>query len=183
MSLDDRDRDLFRKTVSDAVRIRSPRAAPVRKSRPRPEPRFRRADEARALEESRDDPRDADQFGGEPLLNYLAPGVQNRVLRKLRRGQFTVQAVLDLHGATQPEARRAVGQFLADAVAHDLHCVRIIHGKGYRSGPRGPVLKTAVARWLAKRADVLAYCSARPVDGGSGAVYVLLRRDQAARPD
>jgi len=178
MSLDDRDRDLFRKAVADARRI-TPRTPPPRKARPRPEPRFRRADEARALEESRDDPRDPDLFGGEPLLNYLAPGLQNRVLRKLRRGHIPVRAVLDLHGSTQAEARRAVADFLADAADRDLECVRIIHGKGLGSGPSGPVLKTAVARWLAKRADVLAYCSARPVDGGSGAVYVLLRRDPA----
>ncbi len=175
VSIDDRDRDLFRKAVSGAVKLPQRQAAP-HKARPRPEARFRREDEAQALEQSWDDPRDADEFGGEPALSYLAPGVQTRVLRKLRRGQIRVQAVLDLHGATQREAHGAVANFLTDAVARDLNCVRIIHGKGHRSGPAGPVLKVAVARWLTRRTEVLAYCSARPVDGGTGAVYVLLKR-------
>lgn len=175
MSVDEKDRSLFREAVAGAVRL-TQRRAPPRKERPPPEPRFRRADEARALAESRDDPRDSDEFGAEPALSYVVPGVQRRVLRKLRRGQLPVQAALDLHGATQVGARQAVTEFLTDAIARDLTCVRIIHGKGYGSGRDGPVLKPAVARWLSRHRDVLAYCSARPVDGGTGAVYVLLRR-------
>lgn len=179
MNADDEDRALFREAAAGAVPLSQRRTTPS-KARPRPEPRFHRADEAQALAESHDDPRDGDQFGAEPPLTYATPGLQRRVLRKLRRGQIPVQAELDLHGATQAEARHAVATFLTDAIARDVTCVRIIHGKGHGSGRDGPVLKPAVARWLARRRDVLAYCSARPIDGGTGAVYVLLRRGGAA---
>ncbi len=108
-------------------------------------------------------------------LSYARPGLQHRVLRKLRRGQYSLQAELDLHGLTVPLAREAVADFLLHCRRHSLRCVRIIHGKGRRSSNKGPVLKTKVAHWLCQRDEVLAYCSARPADGGSGAVYVLLR--------
>ncbi|MGH8428503.1 MAG: Smr/MutS family protein [Gammaproteobacteria bacterium] len=174
MNADDKDRRLFRKAVADAVPI-ARRPAPPRPPRPKPDARFRRAAERDALAQSHDDPRDPDEFGAEPDLAYAAPGIQNRVLRRLRRGQIPEQAVLDLHGKTQAAAREELAEFLAVAGARNLTCVRVIHGKGHRSGPGGPVLKLAVARWLARRSDVLAYTSARPVDGGTGAVYVLLR--------
>lgn len=175
MGGDERDSRLFRKAVTGTVPLERRRAPPER-PRPKPEARFRRAADAEALAESRTDLRNPDEFGAEPLLSYVASGVQQRVLRRLRRGQIAVQAVLDLHGSTQAAARRELGVFLDDAVVRGLVCVRVIHGKGYRSGPGGPVLKRAVARWLARRREVLAFASARPVDGGSGAVYVLLRR-------
>ncbi|MGH8225942.1 MAG: Smr/MutS family protein [Gammaproteobacteria bacterium] len=171
----DENEALFRKAVSDAVPLAQRPKAP-RGPRPKPRARMREADEHSALAETLDDPRHPDEFGAEPDLAYAAPGVQRRVLVRLRRGQIPVRAVLDLHGMTLPMARREFALFLADALAREFVCVRIIHGKGYRSGPRGPVLKRAVARWLAHRREVLAYTSARPVDGGTGAVYVLLRR-------
>jgi DNA-nicking Smr family endonuclease len=96
------------------------------------------------------------------------------VLKKLRRGQYRVQAELDLHGLTVAEAKSALRDFLAHALAEHTRCVRIIHGKGLRSGPRGPVLKHAVGGVLRRVAAVLAVVSARDVDGGTGAVYVLL---------
>lgn len=175
MTGNDEDRRLFRKAVRGATPI-PPHPAPPRKSPPRARALQREADERRALEESRDDPRHPDEYDSEPALSYVAPGVQKRTIRRLRRGQISVQAVLDLHGMTLAEAREEFARFLADARARDLTCVRIVHGKGFRSGPRGPVLKRAVARWLSKRHEVLAYTSARAVDGGTGAVYVLLRK-------
>lgn len=175
MSGDDQDRGLFRKAVADAVPLRRRQAQP-RRPRPAPEARFRRDDDAQALAASRADVRDPDEFGAEPLLSYVAPGVQYRVMRRLRRGQIATQAILDLHGETQTAARRSLGRFLDNSIARGHVCVRIIHGKGHGSGPQGPVLKRAVGRWLARRDDVLAFTSARPVDGGSGAVYVLLKR-------
>jgi DNA-nicking Smr family endonuclease len=96
------------------------------------------------------------------------------VLRKLRRGQYRVQAELDLHGLTVPEAKEELRAFLADALEHHIRCVRVIHGKGLRSGHRGPVLKGVVSNVLRRVGPVLAYVSARHVDGGTGAVYVLL---------
>ncbi|MDN5864581.1 MAG: Smr/MutS family protein [Gammaproteobacteria bacterium] len=169
------DKERFRKAMRNVTPLPA-RSVPV--SRPKPPPRARRheADERRALEQSRDDPRHPDEFASEPALSWVAPGVQKRAAKRLRRGQISVEGVLDLHGMTLAVAREEFARFLEEARERDLGCVRIIHGKGFRSGPRGPVLKRAVARWLSNRGEVLAYTSARPVDGGTGAVYVLLKR-------
>jgi DNA-nicking Smr family endonuclease len=110
---------------------------------------------------------------GEELV-FQRPGIQDSVVRKLRRGHYRVQAEIDLHGLTAAEAKQALRQFVAVAVEQQLRCVRIIHGKGLRSGHRGPVLKGAVSGVLRRMGVVLAYVSARQVDGGTGAIYVLL---------
>ena len=102
--------------------------------------------------------------------------MQQAILRKLRRGQFQVGAALDLHGMTVATARDALAAFLQHARRDSLGCVRIIHGKGKRSHHRGPVLKQKINHWLRQRDEVLAFCSARPMDGGTGAIYVLLRK-------
>ena len=111
---------------------------------------------------------------GEELI-YARSGLQHRILKKLRRGQFVVSAECDLHGMTVPVARQALAEFLARCRLQHQTCVRIIHGKGHGSVQRIPVLKTKVGKWLQQREEVLAYCSARPMDGGTGAVYVLLK--------
>ena len=97
------------------------------------------------------------------------------MLRRLRRGSFPIEAELDLHGLGQTHAHDLLGEFLERSGAAGLRCVRVVHGKGHRSGARGPVLKAAVNLWLRRRLDVMAFTSARTVDGGTGAVYVLLR--------
>jgi DNA-nicking Smr family endonuclease len=96
-------------------------------------------------------------------------------MRRLKRGLIPVDDELDLHGLTQTAARDALADFIARARDSGHRCVRVIHGKGYRSGARGPVLKTAVNLWLRRLSDVIAFASARAIDGGTGAVYVLLR--------
>ncbi len=113
-------------------------------------------------------------------LAYLRPGLQHRVLRRLKRGYYRVAAELDLHGMTAATARHTLTRFLNRCRQRDYRCVRIIHGKGRRSSNRGPILKGKVDRWLRQRAEVLAFCSARPVDGGTGAVYVLLQHHRAS---
>lgn len=126
------------------------------------------------LEESlREDIIDPALAGGEELL-FQRVGVQPAVLRKLRRGDYRVQGEIDLHGLTVAEAKQALREFLAQALMRQWRCVRIVHGKGLRSGHRGPVLKGMVGAMLRKLGPVLAYVSARQVDGGTGAVYVLL---------
>ncbi len=96
------------------------------------------------------------------------------MLRKLRRGDYRVQGEIDLHGLTVAEASRRCASFWRQALQRQWRCVRIIHGKGLRSGHRGPVLKGMVGTLLRKSGPVLAFVSARQVDGGTGAVYVLL---------
>jgi DNA-nicking Smr family endonuclease len=119
-------------------------------------------------------PADLDLETGE-ALSYRRNGIAADVLRRLRRGQWTIQDHLDLHGLVVPEARALLASFLALAVRRGLRCVRVVHGKGYRSASGEPVLKGKVAGWLAQRDEVLAYVQARDQDGGGGAVLVLLR--------
>lgn len=116
---------------------------------------------------------DVDVSLGEPL-SYRRPGVQDAVLRRLRRGEYGVEAELDLHGLTIAQATGALRIFLATALARRVRCVRIIHGKGLRSGHGGPVLKAFVSSALRQAPGVVAFVSARPEDGGTGATLVLL---------
>jgi DNA-nicking Smr family endonuclease len=171
---DEEDLRLFREAVQDVKRL-SRDAEPV-SGRRRPEPlaRFSRADRHAVLLESLSgEAGDPELAAGDELV-YHRGGVHASVLRKLRRGQYRVQAEIDLHGLTATEAKQALREFLADALDRQFRCVRIIHGKGLRSGHRGPVLKGVVSSVLRRVRPVVAYVSARQVDGGTGAVYVLL---------
>jgi DNA-nicking Smr family endonuclease len=136
--------------------------------------RFARADRAAVLRESLEGPASDPEIAAGDELVFHRPHVQAAVLRRLRRGEYRVQRELDLHGLTVLEAKAVLRQFLIRALEENVRCVRIIHGKGLRSGHRGPVLKSAVSAVLRRTGAVLAYVSARPVDGGTGAVYVLL---------
>jgi DNA-nicking Smr family endonuclease len=171
---DEEDTRLFREAVR-GVRPLEREASPVpERRRPAPRARFARADRLEVLRESMTgDAADPALASGDELV-FHRPGVQPSVLRKLRRGQYRVQAEIDLHGLTVAESKQALREFLADALDRGLRCVRIIHGKGLRSGHRGPVLKGTVGALLKRIGAVLAYVSARQVDGGTGAVYVLL---------
>jgi DNA-nicking Smr family endonuclease len=117
----------------------------------------------------------ADAAAGSAALSFHRAGVRVQVMRRLRRGLYPAEDELDLHGLTQTAARDSLADFIARSRDSGRRCVRIIHGKGYRSGARGPVLKTAVDLWLRRHTDVMAFTSARAIDGGTGAVYVLLR--------
>ncbi len=112
---------------------------------------------------------------GSAALSFHRAGVRIQVIRRLRRGLYPIEDELDLHGLTQSLARDRLADFIARSRDSGRRCVRIIHGKGSRSGARGPVLKTAVNLWLRRHMDVVAFISARAIDGGTGAVYVLLR--------
>jgi DNA-nicking Smr family endonuclease len=170
------DAHLFRQEVADAVAL--PPANRVAPTRPRikPVPLQRLKDERQVLIDSLADPWEILDQGetGEELF-FARPGVPSAALRKLKRGGWVIQAELDLHGLRADEARIALGGFLLQCARNDCRCVRIIHGKGLRSKHREPVLKHKLRHWLMQREDVLAFCQARPHDGGSGAAIVLLR--------
>jgi DNA-nicking Smr family endonuclease len=171
---EDEDARLFREAVRDVKPMTGERRPVARRPGPAPRARFTRADRHAVLRESlsggTDDPALA---SGEELVFHRG-GLQSPVLRKLRRGQYRVQAELDLHGLNVPEAKQALRDFITEALHRRIRCVRVIHGKGLRSGHRGPVLKSAVSGVLRRIGSVVAYVSARPVDGGTGAIYVLL---------
>jgi len=169
------DAALFRGAVGPVAPVTNRRSAP-RGPQPKPHARFSRADDEVVLEESMSIDADlAELEAGEELL-FTRPDVTRKVMRQLRRGQYAIQDEIDLHGMTLEEARPALQAFMAEALAHRAHCVRVIHGKGHGSGPRGPVLKNAVNRWLRRWDSVAAFCSAQPHHGGTGAAYVLLRK-------
>ena len=166
----------FREAMKDVRPLEVPQTAPEQKELPAPIPRQSMQDEQDVLFSLLTHAYDFDELEtGEELL-YLRPGLQQSLLRKLRRGHFALQASLDLHGLTVPEAKEAIGIFLAQARQRDLRCVRIIHGKGLSSPNKEPVLKGKVRGWLMQREEILAFSQARPMEGGGGAVVVLLGR-------
>jgi DNA-nicking Smr family endonuclease len=117
----------------------------------------------------------ADMNVGGEALAFQRAGLRPQIMRRLRRGLYPTEDELDLHGLHQSAARDRLADFISRSRDAGRRCVRIIHGKGYRSGTRGPILKTAVNSWLRRHMDVMAFVSARAIDGGTGAVYVLLR--------
>jgi DNA-nicking Smr family endonuclease len=166
----DEDGDLFRRAMHDVKPLNVPERV-VDSPKPPAEARFRRADEQAVLQESLMVP----ELGTGEEVGFRRPHISESVLLKLRRGQYALDAEIDLHGLTAAQAKHALREFIVESVARRWRCVRVVHGKGRRSGPRGPVLKPTVVHWLQRSNDVLAFGSARAVDGGSGALYVLLR--------
>ena len=108
---------------------------------------------------------------GDERLDFHRPGLQHKVLRKFRRGQYNVEATLDMHGMRVIEARKALNDFLLDCLENDIRHVLIVHGKGR---DKKPILKNALNQWLRQLKEVLAFCSAVH-HGQGGAVYVLLK--------
>jgi DNA-nicking Smr family endonuclease len=166
---------LFRAAVLGARPLKAKRVhhAPPR---PKPIPQQLLRDERQALADSlSDDYIPAHELeSGEELL-YLRDGHSPDILPRLRRGFWTIQASIDLHGMVVDEARSYVADFLAECRKRGIRCVRIVHGKGHGSRNREPVLKNKLRSWLMQKDEVIAYAQARQADGGSGAVLVLLK--------
>lgn len=165
------DLELFREQVQDAQPMRH-EGADAYRERPPPIPRPRPvelpgADGEARLSESEVETRE--------FLLFARPGVQRRVVADLQRGAIAVGLEVDLHGLTVDLAGRALAEFLIECAHRRVRCARIIHGKGYRSSGQQPILKRKVNYWLRLYDQVLAFCSAPGRDGGTGAVYVLLR--------
>ena len=172
--VDDPDEEaaMFARAARGARPLKTQRVSPAR-TRAEPRARFARHDRDQVLVESLHGTAGQPEPGDE--LAFHRPQVSRQVLRRLRRGHYSVGAEIDLHGLRARDAQAALAAFLKQSVARGCACVRVIHGKGLRSGRNGPVLKAGVDGWLRRRDEVLAFVSARPADGGTGAVYVLLR--------
>jgi DNA-nicking Smr family endonuclease len=169
----DHDKRLFREAVRDVKRLRTDKQR-LHPPKPRPRARFARLDDLEVLRESMElGPGDLLVETAEEL-RFKRAGVSDNLLRKLRQGQFRVEAELDLHGMTVAQAKLALREFMEAMLREHTRCVRIVHGKGRGSGHRGPVLKHAVNALLQRMNAVVAFTSARPMDGGTGALYVLL---------
>lgn len=175
-SPDEDDHQLFLDAIGPVRRLEREHMETAH-SRPQPEPRQSQLDEARVPGEliaSAIDPA-LIEVGEE--LSYLKEGHSPNLLRKLKRGQFSIADEIDLHQMSAAVARSAITGFLAESKRAGKLCVRIIHGKGLRSRNEGPVLKRLVDSLLRRRADVLAYASAKPNEGGTGATIVLMKAD------
>lgn len=170
------DASLFREAIRGARPLRK---QDVRVPEPpglRAKARFSRADDKAVLAESLSSPSDHIEGDSGEHLSFRRDGIGPRILRKLRRGRYSIADEIDLHGLTVAEARNALRGFIEQALANGYNCVRIVHGKGRGSGHGGPILKRKVDVWLRQWEPVLAFVSAQPADGGTGAVYVLLKR-------
>jgi len=176
MATDDEDQALFRKAMQGVRRLETePRQGGARR-RPKPRARFARQERGAVLHESLaggSSPLLPIEESGDALL-FRRPAVSELVFRRLRSGHYRVDGEIDLHGLTAAGVEPALREFLADALRQHARVVRVIHGKGLRSGNRGPVLKLVTSHFLQRVGAVLAFASAREVDGGSGAVLVLL---------
>ncbi len=132
-------------------------------------------DDAAALQESMSDEFDVSTLlDVDDQMSFRRPGIGTDVTRKLRKGEWSIQGQIDLHGLRSDEARNAVGQFIRDAKRMGSRCVRVVHGKGLGSPGKEPVLKSKVQRWLVQKNEVIAFVQAKPSDGGAGALVVLL---------
>ena len=170
------DGDLFEQLFANVTRLRDHGRVTHPRPKLKPIPVQHLRDERAALADSLSD-HITWEIGvetGEELV-YLRNGLAQQTVKKLRRGHWVIQDELDLHGLNSIEARAQLVTFLNACLRNGARCVRIIHGKGLRSKNREPVLKTKVANWLIQRDEVLAFCQARQVDGGGGAVMVLLK--------
>jgi DNA-nicking Smr family endonuclease len=172
----ERERNLFRSAMSDAVPLQSDGRVEQPASELEPTARQFELDESQALAESISDEIDIDRLlDTDGDLSFRRPGVGADVVRRLRRGHWVLQSQIDLHGLRVDEAREVLVDYLAGCLRREQRCVRVIHGKGLGSVNKEPVLKGKVLRWLTQRDEVLAFCQAGPTDGGSGALVVLLK--------
>ena len=136
----------------------------------------RQLDDQRVLKEAISDEFDASTLlEVDEALSFRRPGVGIDVARKLRRGYWSIQSEIDLHGFRTDDAREALASFVREAVRQGLRCVRVVHGKGLGSPGKTPVLKGKVHGWLVQKDEVLAFVQARGDEGGAGAVVVLLK--------
>lgn len=171
-----RERNLFATTVGRVEPLPAKGTVDATPPRPEPEPRQRERDEQAALREALSDEFDVESLlDTDEQLSFRRKGISPDVVRRLRRGRWTLQAQIDLHGLRRDEARDQLADFLRDAVRRGLRCVRVVHGKGNGSPGREPVLKGKVRSWLVQKEEVIAFVQARASEGGHGALIVLLR--------
>lgn len=172
------DHQYFLDEVVDVRPLKTEKRVETVKNKPSPKP-IRNQHPAETEEQSDmevfSDPVDLRDAAVDDVLFFARAGIQQKVQKKLRRGELPIEEELDLHGYTVIEAKTAIQDFLYECKRQHIRYIRIIHGKGYRSDQKIPVLKTHVAYWLPQLSNVLAFSSAQAKDGGTGAIYVLLK--------
>lgn len=173
-------RELFVRAAGAVQALPDTRKARLATPPPSPIPRQRLRDQAAVLQEALSDEFDVSTLlDVDDQLSFRRPGIGSDVTRKLRKGEWSIQRELDLHGLRSDDARAALTGFIRDACQQGIRCVRIVHGKGLGSPGKAPVLKHKVHGWLVQKSQILAFVQARPAQGGAGALVVLLQ----AAPD
>jgi DNA-nicking Smr family endonuclease len=170
------DRTLFARAAGAVRPIRGHGRVDLAPDQPAPVPVQQQLDEQRVLQEALSDEFDAATLLDiDEALSYRREGVGPDVTRKLRKGEWSIQGEIDLHGLRRDDAREALAAFIRDAHRRGWRCVRVVHGKGLGSPGKTPVLKGKVQAWLIQKNEVLAFVQARGDEGGAGAVVVLLK--------
>jgi DNA-nicking Smr family endonuclease len=175
-NISEEDSALFRKTVGSIKPIKQDSIV-INKPKLSHTPSKTEEDDRAIMQELFDSEFERNLLERGDKLSYSKPGIQKQTLRKLRRGQYPIEAELDLHGMTVATANMALSRFLGQCIAHSQRCVRIIHGKGIGSKNKKPIIKNRLNNWLRHQDNVMAFCSARQTDGGTGAIYLLLKRN------
>jgi DNA-nicking Smr family endonuclease len=169
-------KNLFVNAAGAVHRLPEQRKALLKKEQPPPLAIQLQRDEQAVLVEALSDGFDASSLlETDDTLSYRRPGIGIDVLQRLRKGEWSIQRQLDLHGLRSDAARDALSGFIREAFKHGIRCVRVVHGKGLSSPGKTPVLKGKVRNWLVQKNEVLAFVQARPMEGGAGALVVLLQ--------
>ena len=173
------EKELFARAVGPVlslpVKHRPGHKASLQRPPPAPIAEQYQRDELAVMQEALSDEFDVETLlDTDESLSFRRPGMGPDVVRKLRRGNWSIQRHLDLHGFRREDARNVLGAFLREASKAGLRCVRVVHGKGLGSPGKTPVLKGRVQSWLIQKQEVLAFVQARPAEGGAGALVVLL---------
>ncbi len=176
------ERNLFVNAAGVVKPLPDKRNALFKKEQPVSRPLQKQLDEKAVLRESISDEFDVSTLlDVDEHLSFRRPGVGPDVPRKLRKGEWSIQRQLDLHGLRSDDAREALGSFIREAHKQGLRCLRVVHGKGLGSPGKAPVLKNKVHAWLVQKSEVLAFVQAKPADGGAGALVVLLTPGQGGK--
>jgi DNA-nicking Smr family endonuclease len=175
------ERTLFVRAAGAVQPIRRHGRVDLAPDQPAPLPVQQQLDEQRVLREALSDEFDAATLLDiDEALSFRRPGVGPDVTRKLRKGEWTIQGEIDLHGLRRDDAREALAAFVREAFRRGWRCVRVVHGKGLGSPGKTPVLKGKVQSWLIQKNEVLAFVQARGDEGGAGALVVLLKPSPVA---
>jgi DNA-nicking Smr family endonuclease len=169
------ERDLFIRAAGKVQPMPERRRVVLKKDPPPPKPMQYQLDEQAVLIEAISDEFDVGTLlDVDENLSFRRPGIGIDVARKLRRGDWSIQRQIDLHGLRRDEAREKLSFFIREAFKQGIRCVRVVHGQGLGSPGKAPVLKSRVHSWLVQKNEVLAFVQAKPADGGGGALVVLL---------